>query len=98
MASYQTVRQSVTDPEVTLILNSSLKLSLQGCLLSTGKPDVFQQEVWWSRRPPSSVHSKCLGGILTSLAARDPGLIVTDRISNEAPFEESSLVVLGVPS
>lgn len=98
MASYQTVRQSVTDPEVTLILNSSLKLSLQGCLLSTGKPDVFHQKVRWSRRPPSSVHSKCLGGILTPLAARDPGLIVTDRISNEAPFEESSLVVLGVPS
>lgn len=88
----------MTDPEVTLILNSSLKLSLQGCLLYTGTPDVFQQEVWWSRRSPSPVHSKCLGGILTPLAARDPGLIVTDRISNEAPFEESSLVVLGVPS
>lgn len=84
---YQALQASVTDTEVTLTLNSSHQLGLQGCYLF-GKSALLQQEVWWSNMSSDKVCQLISGFVQLKRSSAFTtteilALILIDQISNE---------------
>lgn len=96
---YQAFQPSMTDTKVTLILNSSHRLGLQGCYLF-GTSTLLQQEVWW---PNMSSDKACQ--LISGFVQLQPSsafttteilaLILIDHISKEVTSWKVLLMDLG---